>query len=221
MTDAADTFATARLMMVDSQVRPNKVTDPRILAAMRALPREAFLPPSLAPRAYSDEDVPLGAGRVMIEPMVTARMIQMAGLRRDERVLVVAAGTGYAAAVIAACGVDVIALEEEAALLAIARPTLAAHAPSVQLVQGPIVAGWAEAAPYDCVFVDGCVEALPEAIAAQVNSRGRLVMIRSHGGHMAQAVIGRPTASGLSYAAEFDCGVKPLPAMRRAPVFSL
>lgn len=211
--------ATARTMMVDSQVRPNKVVDARIIAAMRRLPREAFLPESLAARAYSDEDVSLGGGRVMPEPMVIARMVQAAGLHRGERVLVVACGAGYGAALIAACGVHVTALEEDPALLAIARMALAAHAPEVDLVEGSLVAGWKDAAPYDCVFIEGAVEELPAAIAEQVNRTGRLVMVRSQGGHVTQAVTGRMGSAGLSFHPEFDCAVPTLPAMRRKPVF--
>src|SRR5487761_533200 len=95
---AAFDFADARARMVDSQVRPNKVTDPRILHAMRTLPRERFLPPALAPLAYSDDDVPLGGGRVMLAPMVIARLVQLLGLQPGERALVVAAGPGYGTA---------------------------------------------------------------------------------------------------------------------------
>ena len=113
-TATAQAFAEARNNMVDSQVRPNKVTDPRIVAAMRQLPRERFLPPALAALAYADEDVPLGEGRVLIEPMVIARLVQLTAIAAGERALVVAAGTGYGAAVLAACGARVTALEESA-----------------------------------------------------------------------------------------------------------
>jgi len=209
----------ARSMMVDSQVRPNKVTDPRIIAAMRAVPREAFLPASLASRAYADDDTRLGQGRVMVSPMVTARLLQAAGLRRGERVLLVAAGTGYTAALLSACDMDVTALEQDEALLAIAGPALAAWAPSVKLVRGPLLAGWAEAAPYDLVMIEGAVAELPPAIAAQVNPLGRLVMVRCAQGEVGRAVIGRKAGAAMSFAAEFDCAVQPLPAMAKAPAF--
>ena len=112
MDHAAQAFAEARNRMVDSQVRPNKVTDPRIIAAMRRLPRERFLPPHLAALAYADEDVPLGEGRVLIEPTVIARLVQLTAVAAGERALVVAAGTGYGAALLAACGARVTALED-------------------------------------------------------------------------------------------------------------
>ena len=129
MDHAAQAFAETRNRMVDSQVRPNKVTDPRIIAAMRQLPRERFLPPRLAPLAYADEDVPLGEGRVLIEPTVIARLVQLTAIAAGERALVVAAGTGYGAALLAACGARVTALEEAAPLQAVARAVLAELAP--------------------------------------------------------------------------------------------
>ena len=95
MDHAAQAFAEARNRMVDSQIRPNKVTDPRIITAMRQLPRERFLPADLAPLAYADEDVPLGKGRVLLEPTVIARLVQLTSVVAGERALVVAAGTGY------------------------------------------------------------------------------------------------------------------------------
>ena len=157
MDHAAQAFAEARNRMVDSQIRPNKVTDPRIIAAMRQLPRERFLPPHLAPLAYADEDVPLGEGRVLIKPTVIARLVQLTAIAAGERALVVAAGTGYGAALLAACGARVTALEEAAPLQAVARTVLAELAPSVSLVAGPLAAGWAPGAPYDVILIEGAV----------------------------------------------------------------
>lgn len=209
----------ARNAMVDSQVRPNKVTDPGLIAAMRMLPRENFLSQALQARAYADEDVRLAEGRVLVSPMITARLLQLAAVRAGEHVLMVGAGTGYTAALLAACGARVVALEQDKALLAIAGPALAAWAPNVQLVEGALQAGWTSAAPYDLVMIDGAVEALPDAIAAQVAPSGRLIMVRSSPGDVARAVTGRPGPGGLSFAAAFDCTVATLPAMRRAPEF--
>ena len=91
-----DPFAEARNRMVDSQVRPNRVIDPRITGAMRRLPRERFLPPGLASLAYADEDVPLGNGRVLMQPMAIARLVQLAAPMRGEQALVVAPASATA-----------------------------------------------------------------------------------------------------------------------------
>ena len=216
-----DAFAAARKCMVDSQIRPNRVTDPRVLAAMRRLPRERFLTPSLTALAYADHDVPLGGGRFMMEPMVFARLLQAATLRDNERVLIVGAGTGYGAAVLAACGCRVTALEQEASLSNIAASVLAVEAPGVSLVSGPLHAGWSAHAPYDLIVIEGAVPSIPAALAAQTHQEtGRIVAAICGQGRITQAVIAEATAAGLGVSTLFDCATPPLPSLRVAPVFA-
>ncbi len=219
MDRPAVAYDTARNLMVDSQVRPNKVNDPRIIGAMRALPRERFVPPRLAPLAYSDADVPLGNGRAMVEPMVIARLVQLAAVRGGERALVVGAGSGYGAALLAACGARVTALEDDVALVALARGALADVA-DVTLVSGPLADGWPAGAPYDVVFIEGAVEDIPPALAAQLRPvSGRLVAVRAAPGGVGQAVLGEMSPTGLNLRAEFDCTAPVLPSLRRVPGF--
>ena len=220
MDHAAEAFATARNRMVDSQIRPNKVTDPRIIAAMRHLPRERFLPPQLAPLAYADEDVPLGEGRVLMEPAVIARLVQLTSIATGERALVVAAGTGYGAALLAACGARVTALEESASLQALARPVLAELAPSVSLVAGPLAAGWLPGAPYDVILIEGAVRDIMPAVAAQLHRQtGRLVAVLTGGAGICQAVLAEATAVGLRPQPMFDCATAPIPGLLSSPGF--
>src|SRR4051812_23144263 len=220
MADAADLFADARKRMVDSQLRPNKVTDPRIVAAMRRLPRERFLPASLAPLAYADEDVPLGNGRVLMEPMVIARLIQLAAPVEGERALVVAAGAGYGAAVLAACGVRVTAVEDDQALLALARRALTDIAPGVTVAANPIEGGWPSGAPYDIILIEGAVPEIPAAIAAQLRDQGgRLVTVICGPGRTGQAVLAEATPVGPRAQPVFDCATPVLPALLPAPAF--
>jgi protein-L-isoaspartate(D-aspartate) O-methyltransferase len=219
MDRPAVAYDTARNLMVDSQVRPNKVTDPRIIAAMRSLPRERFVPPHLAPLAYSDADVPLGNGRAMVEPMVIARLVQLAAARGGERALVVGAGSGYGAALLAACGAVVTALEDDAGLLALARGALAEVA-GVTLVSGALANGWGAGAPYDIVFIEGAVEEIPPALTAQLRAgSGRLVAVRAAPGRVGQAVLGELASTGLNLRPDFDCGAPVLPSLRREPGF--
>jgi len=224
-----DPFADARNRMVDSQVRPNRVTDPRILAAMRGIPRERFLPPAMAALAYADQDVPLGNGRVLLAPMLLAKLLQLIAPVAGERALVVASGVGYGAAVLAACGVRVIALEQDEALLAVARAALAPASPGVNLVAGGLAGGWPAEAPYDIVFIEGAVASVPAAIAAQLRQEaGRLVtVIRGSTGGTAggtaglgQAMRGETTQAGLQLRPEFDCATLPIPVLLPAPAFA-
>lgn len=207
--------------MVDSQIRPNKVTDPRILSAMRTLPRERFLPPSLRHLAYVDEDIPLGGGRFMMQPMVLARLLQLGAPVEGERVLVVGAGLGYGAAVLARCGVRVVALEDDAGLAAVAERTLAEYAPGVRLLVGALGAGCLSEAPYDLVVIEGAVPVIPEFAAAQLRSdTGRLVTVLRTNGPVGAAVLAEPTAGGLRAQPAFDCATPLLPSFRPKPKFT-
>ena len=215
-------YTAARNNMVDGQIRPNRVSDPRILDAMRALPRELFVPPHLAAMAYVDEDLPLEAGRVLMEPLIIARLVQMARVRAGDRVLVVAAGTGYGAALMAACGGEVTALEEDDALMAIALRILPRVAPSVRLVDGRLSAGLPDGAPWDVVMIEGAVSAIPTELAAQLGPAGRLVtVVSAPGAPGGRAVLAEQAGGqGLRSLAMFDCGTALLPGLRSAPAFS-
>jgi protein-L-isoaspartate(D-aspartate) O-methyltransferase len=220
VTQAELDFADARKKMVDGQIRPNRVNDPRILTAMLTVPRERFLPVALAALAYADECVPLGNGRVMAEPRAIAKLVQLTGPDEGERALVVGAGAGYGAAILAACGVRVIALEDDAALLAIARVALPAYAPEVTLAEGPLAAGWAAGAPYDIILIEGALRDVPPAIAAQLRpGSGRLVTVRTGRGLASQATIAEMTPGGLNTRLAFDCALPPLPAFKPEPGF--
>ncbi len=217
-------YAAARNNMVDCQVRPNRVTDPRVLDAMRSLPRELFVPPPLAPLAYLDEDLPLGGGRYLIEPLVTARLTQLARVKAGERVLVVAAGTGYGAAILAACGGLVTALEEDDALMAIALRLLPRLAPSVRLVNGRLAAGLPGDGPWDAIMIEGAVTAIPDAYASQLAPGGRLVTAMAPTGVSGgRVVLAEPVATGtgqrLRSREMFDCNTPLLPNLSPAPSF--
>ncbi len=220
MDRASQAFAAARNHMVDSQIRPNKVNDARIIGAMRQLPRERFLPPQLGSLAYADEDVALGDGRVLLEPAVIARLVQLTAIIAGERALVVASGTGYGAALLAACGARVTALEEVASLQAVARGILAELAPSVGLVTGPLAAGWPPGAPYDVILIEGAVRDIPPAIAEQLHQEtGRLVAVLTGGAGLCQAVLAEATAVGLRPQPMFDCATAPIPSLLPSPGF--
>ncbi|HZU87641.1 MAG TPA: protein-L-isoaspartate O-methyltransferase [Stellaceae bacterium] len=175
---------TARLNMVDSQLRPNRVTDERVLAAFGRIRRELFVPEPLRGIAYIDEDLPLGGGRYLMEPLVAARLLQAAQLKRTEIALVVGAGSGYEAAVMAMLGKGVIALEEDLDLARRARAALVEHGiATVSVVEGPLRQGWRPRAPYDVILFGGAIAEVPDEIADQLAEGGRLLaVIRPEGG---------------------------------------
>lgn len=218
MTATMD-YALARNLMVDGQVRPNKVTDPRIINAMRTLPRERFVPPALADFAYIDEDLEIGGGRVLMEPMIIARLVQTLRPQARQRALVVGAGTGYGSALLAACGAAVTALEDDEALLAIARPLLASLAPEVEIVSGLLESGWAQGAPYDLIMIEGAVGEIPSGLAGQLRADGRLVTVIAGVGNASRAVLAESVPGGLRAQPEFDCATPSLPSLKRKPGF--
>lgn len=167
-------FAAARHNMVESQVRPNGITDHRIIDAMAQVKREDFVPPERKTIAYLDDDVQLKEGRYLIEPMAFARMIHLALIKPTDKVLVVGAGTGYGARVIAMLAKSVVALESDPDLLALARGFLAV-AGNVEVVEGSLAAGHAAGAPYDVIIVEGRIAAVPESLFAQLANEGRIV----------------------------------------------
>jgi protein-L-isoaspartate(D-aspartate) O-methyltransferase len=214
-------YAAARKFMVDGQLRPNKVTDPLVLAAMARLPREAFVPAAAQARAYADEAVPLAPGRAMMAPMVLARLLQALAPRLGESALVVGAGTGYAAAVLAEMGAVVTALEEDAGLLAIARKAWQAVLPGATplAVQGPLALGHAPVGPYHIILINGAVSALPEAIAAQLAEGGRLAMVQSQPNGVQHAVLGTKLHGQIFMHPVMDATAPALPGFAPAPSF--
>ncbi len=209
-------FTASRNWMVDGQVRPNKVSDARIIAAMRQIARERFLPPAQAALAYADIAVAIGGGRFMPQPMMTARLVQLAAPLAGERALVVGAGAGYTAAVLAACDVAVTALDDDAARAA-AVPV--SERGAVKSVTGPLAAGWAAGGPFDIILIDGAVEEVPPALVAQLTAKGRLIAVHQEGG-FGRAVRGVVSNGTLLLVPAFDCNAPVLPAFRRAPAFA-
>lgn len=168
--------AEARTRMVETQLVARGIRDAAVLDAMRAVPREAFVPDALAGEAYSDGPLPIGAGQTISQPYIVALMIEALALRPGDRVLEVGAGCGYAAAVLARMDAQVFAIERHAALGEAARARLAARGLTVPLRVGDGHAGWPEAAPFDAILVSAAGPTIPETLKAQLKAGGRLVI---------------------------------------------
>jgi protein-L-isoaspartate(D-aspartate) O-methyltransferase len=218
MTD----FATARRNMVDGQLRPNRVTSPKLLAAVRDLPRERFLPEGLRSVAYSDEDVPLGNGRFLMEPMVLARLIQTLQPRDTDRALVVASGRGYGAALLARLVKSVVAVESDAALAASAAQTLKELGlTNIEQKGGALEAGAAEAGPYDVIVIEGAVQQVPSGILDQLVDGGRLAtVVAGPPGALGTAQLFVKDGGVASGRPLFDAGTPLLPGFAPPPRFT-
>jgi len=210
-------FEHMRRAMVASQLRTTGVNDPRVIAAMGAVPRERFVPADRVPVAYADALVPLGHGRELNSPMALGRMLTEAGLKGDEHALVIGVATGYAAAVLERLAKSVVALEEEPALAAFAREALAGT--SVELVEGPLTQGWAPRAPYDFVLIDGAVEFVPQAIVDQLADGGELAAAMLDNG-VSRLSVGRVIGGAFGATAYSDAAAAVLPGFLKPRGFS-
>ena len=206
-------FAAAREAMVESQLRPQGVTDPAVLAAMGRVARERFLPAHTRPLAYVDRAVAIGGGRFLAAPAVLGQLLTQMKPQAGQSALVVGAGTGYSAAVLAAMGLSVTALEVDPELIAIAGQE------GVSAIEGPLAAGHAPDAPYRQILIDGAIEQIPQALIDQLEEGGRLgTAILDRG--ITRLVVGRNAAGGFGILSFGDAGVPVLPGFSRPKVFT-
>jgi protein-L-isoaspartate(D-aspartate) O-methyltransferase len=213
-------YETARAKMIDCQLRPNKVTDERIINAFARLRRELFVPEQLRGVAYVDEDLPLGRGRYLTEPMVAARLLQAAMPDRKDTALVIGAGVGYEAALLALLTRSVIALEQDAVLARLGRAALVDHRiASVSYVEEPLPVGHRQRAPYDVILFGGAVAAIPSEIAAQLSEGGRLAAVLRPGQGVGRATLATRTGGVLAQRVIFDAATPLLPGFVPKPAF--
>jgi protein-L-isoaspartate(D-aspartate) O-methyltransferase len=214
-------YAAARLNMVESQVRPNKVTDPRLLDALLDVPRELFVPERLRGVAYVDEDVPLGRARFLMEPMVLGRLVQIAAVKASDAVLEVGGATGYGAAVLARLAARVVALESEPELGRPAETNLRRLGiANAKVVIGPLSGGYTADAPYDVILFGGAVERIPAGVTEQLAEGGRLVAVVAAPGEPGRATLITRVGGALSRRVVFDAGTPVLPGLQLEPGFA-
>lgn len=202
--------ALQRKNMVESQIRPSDVTDRRITAAMTAVAREAFLPPKLAPLAYSDESLMISPDKQILPPRVLAKLIQLADIDAEDNVLVISAA-GYAAALVAQFAAKVAALlpDEESAKAA-SEALSDSGSGNVDIAVGPAASGWAANAPYDVILVEGGIERVPAALEAELREGGRLVAIVTNGS-LGRGVEFHKRGEILARREDFQAAAKALP----------
>jgi len=206
-------FAAARLAMVDSQLRPQGVTDAAVLGAMGAIARERFLPDHTRPLAYVDRAVALGDGRFLAAPAVLGQLLTAMMAAPGQRALVVGAGTGYSAAVLGAMGLSVVAVESSPELAAKAREL------GIEVSEAPLDKGDARHGPYDQILIDGAVEHIPDAIVEQLAEGGRLGAALVDRG-ITRLIVGRKSGGAFGYLSLGDAGSPVLPGFARPKAFT-
>ena len=172
-----DSWATQRQRMVAEQIERRGVRDPRVLEAMRTVPRERFVPEGVRSRAYDDAPLAIGSGQTISQPYIVAFMTEAARLAPGDRVLEVGTGSGYQAAILASIGAQVRSIEIIPELAERARRDLAAAGfGGVTVRTGDGWAGWPEAGPYDAILVTAAPGEVPRALVEQLKVGGRLIL---------------------------------------------
>lgn len=210
----------ARRAMVNSQIRVNDVTDPRLLAAFETVPRELFVPKAQAVTAYGERDIPLEAGRYLIKPREFAKLVDALDVQPDDLVLNIGAARGYSAAVLGALAETVVALEPDESLRQCAEKTLSlVHANNVVVIDADLRAAVPEQGPFNVILVDASVASVPQSWLDQLAENGRLGVFERNGeaGHgvvylRANGVVGRRVV--------FDANVPYLPGFEPVKTFS-
>lgn len=222
MTDtqtlAPTDFTAARRHMIESQLRPSDVSDPVVIAAMAVTAREDFVPASHRAIAYIDRAIPLGGGRVLNPALSTGLLLTRAELSSDDKVLLIGSGTGYMAALLAGIVAQVVAVEEDRALVEQASARLQGLA-NVTTVESALVEGHAAGAPYSLILIDGAAEMVPEALVAQLADGGRLLTGLDEAG-VTRLAAGRRQGGAFALVPFADTDIAPLAAFARPKSYS-
>lgn len=206
----------SRKNMIDCQIKPNKVTDPALLDILGRTPRERFVPRHLHAMAYIDEDIPMGNGRYLPEPMVLARLIQEAAIKPTDLVLDVACGTGYSTAIMAQLGATVVGLESSKEMADEAERHLRdLDILNVAIInQADLRNGYPQQGPYQVILINGSVASLPQNLLSQLADGGRLLtIVKPPHSRIGQAVIVTRFGDSFTPRSLFDAATPSVPGL--------
>lgn len=203
-------FQKERESMVEKQLLPRGIKDPRVLAAMRKVPRHEFMPEALRLQAYGDHAMPIGEGQTISQPYIVALMTELLGLSGAERVLEIGTGSGYQAAVLAELCQKVYTVERVKGLAEKARlnlDRLGYRNVAMKVFDGTY--GWKDMAPFDAIIVTAASPAIPQPLVEQLKDGGILVV--PVGERTSQLLMkAQKTSSGITTEASIPCVFVPL-----------
>ena len=213
-------YAKARENMVEQQVRPWDVLDPRVLDAIATLPREAFVPEALRALAYADTALPLGHGESMMKPVLEGRALQALLVGAEESVLEIGAGSGYLTACLATLAREVVSIERHADLAEAARARLAAQGIGNARIETADALSWDNAQQFDAICVTGAVDTLPARFLEWLKPGGRVFAVQGRSPAM-EAVLVHRGVNGLRSESLFETDLPYLAGAAPQPEFTL
>ena len=213
-------YAAARQHMIDSQIRTNDVTDPAILAAFRAIPREVFVPVTKRALSYSDVHIETDEGRFVMRPRDFSKLLEAADIMPTDIVLDIACGRGYSTAILSGLCDTVVGLEDSEDRVNQATELLTKSSiTNAAVVKGDIKSGAREHGPFNVIVVNGSVPHVPTTWLDQLANGGRLVAVLQNG-PIGRATVFSRSGDAIGERVAFDASVPALPSLIRAPEFS-
>lgn len=213
-------YAKARETMVEQQVRPWDVLDPRVLETIGSIPREAFVPEALRALAYADTALPLGHGESMMKPVLEGRALQALQPGPEECVLEIGAGSGYLTACLARLAREVVAIERHADLADAARARLAAQGCGNARIETADALAWDNAQQFDAICVSGAVETVPARFIEWLKPGGRMFVVQGRSPAMDATLVHRDV-NGLRTESLFETDLPYLAGTAPQPEFTL
>ncbi|SNY93288.1 protein-L-isoaspartate(D-aspartate) O-methyltransferase [Cohaesibacter sp. ES.047] len=211
----------ARRQMVDTQIRTTDVTAYNVLDAFLTVPRELFVPSSSKAFAYSDADIRISDERIMMQPSPLAKLLQLADIATDDLVLVIAASSGYSAALVSHLANTVVAVENDEDLVQRAQDTISDLGyDNVAVISGDLAEGVSSEGPYDVILIEGTVGQVPQHLLEQLKDGGRLVTVDGND-RRAEAVKILRTGDHFSRIAAFDTNAPILKEFSKPETFTL
>lgn len=214
-------FAAARRIMVDSQIRPNDVTDPDMVAAFLTVPREEYVPASRRGVAYSELEIETSEGRALWTPRDISKLLKGLAPQSGDIALVIGAGAGYETAILGKLVETVIGLEEDQGVVDATSERLAGQGVDrAVIVTGKLADGLADQGPFDLILVNGMVETVPETWTAQLAEGGRLGVVVQTNGDLGTARIYKRAGQTVSYRTAFEARPPKFEAFNRKSTFA-
>ena len=210
---SAEQLIIAKKNMIHSQLLPNKVTDEKLLQVFNTVPRENFVPKNLENIAYTDEDIAIGQGQYLREPLITARLIQAANIKKSDIVLDIGCGSGYSSAILSHLAATVIGIEENSAIAEDAEEILKEmDICNVAIINTDVQAGYKEQAPFNVILINGSILHVPSYITDQLAEGGRLLTVIAHSKNTnnGKAILMKKEKGNIKTTYLFDAATPPL-----------